>query len=216
MAKKYTGKELEVKREIDRINRQIRKAFTTFGADSRLAQQYETLLYGGKRGGETIAQMRGKGFEGVRYTKEGIPQISASKGAIWEFSNISAFQKQLKILGKQQTVKQTQKAMIAAYETRTGEKVSGRGKIKYVIEEEKKRYTTNEKVFQAQLAKLYEIEKKRGVKLKATDDLKKISKGHWTSEGELAAMIRIVNDAIRAEEEDNLEIIKDKFGENQW
>ena len=217
MSKKYTGKELAVKREIDRINRQIRQAFTKLGADSRLAQQYETLLYGGeKKKTESISDMRGKGFQGVRYTKEGIPQISASAGAIWEFANITSFQKQLQILGKQQTVKQAQQAMIAAYETRTGEKVSGRGAIKYAIEEEKKRYSTNEKIFHAQLEKLYKIEKKRGVKLKATDDLKQISKGRWTSEGELAAMIRIVNDAIRADEEDNIEIIRDKFGENQW
>ena len=59
MAKKYTGKELEVKREIDRINRQIRQAFTKLGADSRLAQQYETLLYGGeKKRTESISDMR--------------------------------------------------------------------------------------------------------------------------------------------------------------
>lgn len=213
MAKKYTGKELEVKREIDRINRQIRKAFTTFGADSRLAQQYETLLYGGKRGGETIAQMRGKGFEGVRYTKEGIPQISASKGAIWEFANITAFQKQLKILGKQQTVQSTQAAMLKAYETRTGKTVKGRQAVKAALQEETKHYEEMEKTFSGQLAKLYEIEKKRGVKLKAHEDIKALSKGRWTSETDMQKMQEILQKAI---EDENAEIIKDKFGENQW
>ena len=75
MATKLTGKELEIKREIDRINRQIRQAYTKLGKESRLALQYETLLYGGvKKKKETISDMRGKGFEGVRYTKEGSPK----------------------------------------------------------------------------------------------------------------------------------------------
>ena len=213
MAKKFTGKELAVKREIDRINRQIRQAYTKFGADSRLAQQYETLLYGGNRGGETIAHMRGKGFEGVRYTKEGIPQISASAGAIWEFANISAYQKQLKILGKQQTVKSAQSAMVKAFETRTGQTVKGRQAMQAAIQEEKKRYSESEKAFSGQLAKLYEIEKKRGVRLKAHDDIKALSKGRWTSESDMQKMTEILNKAI---EDENAEIIRDKFGENQW
>lgn len=213
MSNKYTGKELAVKREIDRINRQIRQAFIKFGADSRLAQQYETLLYGGKRGGETIAHMRGKGFEGVRYTKEGIPQISASKAAIWEFANISAFEKQLKILGKQQTVQSTQKAMIKAYEKRTGQHVKGRTAMQAALSEEIQRYQESEKAFSGQLAKLYEIEKKRGVRLKAHEDIKAMSKGRWTSESDMQKMREILDKAI---EDENAEIIRDKFGENQW
>lgn len=213
MSKKYTGKELAVKREIDRVNRQIRQAFTKFGADSRLAQQYETLLYGGQRGGETIAHMRGKGFEGVRYTKEGIPQISASKAAIWEFANISAYEKQLKILGKQQTVQTTQKAMIKAYEKRTGQNVKGRTAMQAALTEEKQRYQESEKAFSGQLAKLYEIEKKRGVRLKAHEDIKALSKGRWTSESDMQKMREILDRAI---EDENAEIIRDKFGENQW
>lgn len=210
---KYTGKELAVKREIDRINRQIRQAYTKFGSESRLAQQYETLLYGGQRGGETIAHMRGKGFEGVRYTKEGIPQISASKAAIWEFANISAYEKQLKILGKQQTVQTTQKAMIKAYEKRTGQRIKGRAAMQAALSEEKQRYQESEKAFSGQLAKLYEIEKKRGVRLKAHEDIKALSKGRWTSESDMQKMREILDKAI---EDENAEIIKDKFGENQW
>lgn len=213
MSKKYTGKELAVKREIDRVNRQIRQAFTKFGADSRLAQQYETLLYGGNRGGETIAHMRGKGFEGVRHTKEGIPQISASAAAIWEFANISAYEKQLKILGKQQTVQTTQKAMIKAYEKRTGQRVKGRTAMQAALTEEKQRYQESEKAFSGQLAKLYEIEKKRGVRLKAHEDIKALSKGRWTSESDMQKMREILDKAI---EDENAEIIRDKFGENQW
>lgn len=210
---KYTGKELEIKREIDRINRQIRQAYTKLGSDSRLAMQYETLLYGGIRGGESVSDMRGKGFEGVRYTKDKIPQISVSKAAIWDFANISAYQKQLKILGKQQTVQSAQKAMVKAYETRTGQQVKGRQAMKAALQEEQKRYTESEKAFSGQLAKLYEIEKKRGVRLKAHDDIKALSKGRWTSDDDMKKMREIVEKAI---EDENAEIVRDKFGENQW
>ena len=214
MAKKYTGKELEVKREIDRINRQIRKAFTTFGADSRLAKQYETLLYGGeKKKNETISDIRGKGFTGVRITKEGIPQISASAGAIWDFANITKFEKQLKILGSQQTVQSAQKAMIKAYEMRTGKTVKGRQATQAALQEEKERYETLENTFSGQMAKVYEIQRKRGVRLKAVEDIKALSKGRWTSEKDLQKMVDI---AQRVIEEENAEIISDKFGENQW
>ena len=211
---RYKGKELAVKREIDRINRQIRQAYTKLGKESRLAQQYETLLYGGEKPrGETIAQMRGKGFEGVRYTKEGIPQISSSKAAIWDFANITAFEKQLKILGKQQTVQQAQKAMIKAYEARTGQTVKGRTATKAAVQQEIERYNQTEKAFTGQLAKLYEIERKRGVRLKAHEDIKQLSKGRWTSDNDLLKMQEIVQKAI---EDENAEIIRDKFGENQW
>lgn len=210
---KYTGKELEIKREIDRINRQIRQAYTKLGKESRLFMQYDTLLYGGIRGGESVSHMRGKGFEGVRYTKEGIPQISVSKAAIWDFANISAYQKQLKILGKQQTVQAAQKAMVKAYETRTGQQVKGRQATQAALQDELERYTESEKAFSGQLAKLYEIEKKRGVRLKAHDDIKALSKGRWTSAEDLQKMREIVEKAI---EDENAEIVRDKFGENQW
>lgn len=214
MATKLSGKELEIKREIDRINRQIRQAYTKLGADSRLAQQYETLLYGGQqRKGETISDMRGKGFEGVRYTKEGIPQISASKAAIWDFANVTAYEKQLKILGKQQTVQAAQSAMIKAYEKRTGITVKGRAATKAALQAENERYAETEKAFRGQLAKLYEIERKRGVRLKAHEDIKALSKGRWTSDTDFAKMQAIVEKAI---EDENAEIIRDKFGENQW
>lgn len=214
MATKYTGKELTVKREIDRINRQIRQAYTKFGKESRLAQQYETLLYLGQKGraGNTpIAQMMYG--EGVRYTKEGIPQIRASKQAITEFANISYYEKQLKILGRQQTVQQAQTAIVKAYEAKTGQKVKGRAATKAAIEQEIQAYKESEKAFANGLSKLYEIEKKRGIRLKAHEDIKKLSKGLWTSQDDFEKMNQILEKALQ---EDNAQIVGDVFAQNQW
>ena len=126
---------------------------------------------------------------------------------------MTAYEKQLKILGKQQTVQAAQSAMIKAYEKRTGITVKGRDATKAALQEENERYEEAEKAFRGQLAKLYEIERKRGVRLKAHEDIKSLSKGRWTSEADFAKMQEIVEKAI---EDENAEIIRDKFGENQW
>lgn len=207
---KYTGKELQVKREIDRINRQIRQAFTKFGAESRLAQQYETLLY---LGDNSISSMRGRKFEGVRRTKDNIPQISASKSAIWDFANITAYQNQLKILGRQQTVQKAKTAMIKAYEERTGQTIKGRKAEKEALQSELERYERNEVAFDKAMQKIYEIEKKRGVRLKAHEDIKKLSKGRWTSDDDFKKMQEIAENAVNDE---NAEIVKDVFAQHQW
>lgn len=105
-----SAEQWNTKREIDRINRQIKQAYTKFGADSRLAKQYETIL-------------------------------------------------------------------------------------------------------QDYLSQLYEYEKKNGVKLQAVQKIKDLSKGRWTSHGELAAMIATAKNAII---EENKKIVEDVFSQNQW
>ena len=213
---KYTGKELQIKREIDRINRQIRQAYKKFGKDSRLYQQYETLLYPSKEQRKNaISTMRGKNFEGVRHTKEGIAQISASKWAIWEFSNLTYYENQLKMLGRMQTVESAQKSMIRAYTERTGQKVKTRAEIKAALGAEVKRYETMEKAFEVGMDKLYAIERERGVRLKAKEDIKKLSKGRWTSEDDFKKMQEILEDALN-KDKNELEVVQDVFTKNQW
>ena len=49
--------------------------------------------------------------------------------------------------------------------------------------------------------------------MKAHEDIKALSKGRWTSESDMQKMREILEKAI---EDENAEIIRDKFGENQW
>lgn len=209
------------KREIDRINRQIKQAFTKFGADSRLAKQYTVLL----QGSETrmlegsISKLRalnrrtGQTEPIMRYTKDGIPQISTGKTVLEEFANISSMQNQLKNLGRMQTVQTAQRQMIEAYEHRTGKKVKGRAGKEIAIREELKQYRTDEIIMRDYLSQLYEYERKNGVKLQAVQEIKELSKGRWTSRGELAAMIATAQNTIRAEKK---QIVEDVFAQNQW
>ena len=209
------------KREIDRINRQIKQAFTKFGADSRLAKQYATILQGSETHilRDSLAQQQALNMRTghtepiIRYTKDGIPQISTGKATLNEFSNISSMQSQLKNLGRMQTVQTAQRQMISAYEQKTGKKVKGRAMKETAIREELKQYVTAETLLKDYLTQLYEYEKKHGVKLQAVQEIKSLSKGRWTSQGELAAMIATARNAIRTEEK---KIVDDVFSQNQW
>lgn len=216
-----SAEQWETKREIDRINRQIKQAFTKFGADSRLAKQYQTILQGSESrilrdslSNQQALNMRtGQTEPIVRYTKDGIPQISTGKATLNEFTKISSMQAQLKNLGRMQTVQTAQRQMIQAYEQRTGQKVKGRAGKEIAIREELKQYQTDETILRDYLAQLYEYERKNGVKLQAVQEIKDMSKGRWTSQGELSAMIATARNAIRAE---NKQIVDDVFSQNQW
>lgn len=216
-----SAEQWETKREIDRINRQIKQAFTKFGADSRLAKQYQTILQGSESrilrdslSNQQALNMRtGQTEPIVRYTNDGIPQISTGKATLNEFTKISSMQAQLKNLGRMQTVQTAQRQMIQAYEQRTGQKVKGRAGKEIAIREELKQYQTDETILRDYLAQLYEYERKNGVKLQAVQEIKDMSKGRWTSQGELSAMIATARNAIRAE---NKQIVDDVFSQNQW
>lgn len=216
-----SAEQWETKREIDRINRQIKQAFTKFGADSRLVKQYQTILQGSESrilrdslSNQQALNMRtGQTEPIVRFTKDGIPQISTGKATLNEFTKISSMQAQLKNLGRMQTVQTAQRQMIQAYEQRTGQKVKGRAGKEIAIREELKQYQTDETILRDYLAQLYEYERKNGVKLQAVQEIKDMSKGRWTSQGELSAMIATARNAIRAE---NKQIVDDVFSQNQW
>lgn len=211
----------QTKREIDRINRQIKQAFRKFGADSRLAKQYATILQGSEQrilrdslsNQQAINMRTGRTEPIIRYTQEGIPQIGTGKATLNEFTKISSMQAQLKNLGRMQTVQTAQRQMIQAYEQRTGQKVKGRAGKEIAIRDELEQYQTDEKVLRDYLAQLYEYEKKNGVKLKAVQEIKDMSKGRWTSRGELAAMITTAQNAVRTEKK---QIVEDVFSQNQW
>lgn len=217
------AQEWMIKREIDRVNRQIKQAFTKLGAESRLAKQYAVLLQGSETkptedsllNRMVMDHRTGEMRPLIRLTAGDIPQISTGKAAIGEFRDITEMRKKLNLLGRQQTVQAAQKAMIKAYERKTGQKVKTRKEQKEAIEAEVSSYKTAETTFNSQMFELYEIRKRRGIELQAIQDIRKLSKGRWTSDTELRAMQAIAEKAIRedggaAVDED------DVFAKNQW
>lgn len=217
-----SAQDMIIKREIDRINRQIKQAFTKMGSESRLAKQYGTLIMGSEKeiaedsllNRYTLDRRTGQQKPLIRLNKNGIPQISTGKSAIAEFRDITEMQKKLRLLGRQQTVQAAQKAMIKAYEKQSGMKVRTKAEQREAIASELKRYQSSQTIFNGQLMQLYEIRKRRGIELQAIQDIKKISKGRWTSDEELKAMQEIAEKAI--EEDGGAAAEGDVFAKNQW
>lgn len=217
-----SAQDMIIKREIDRVNRQIKQAFTKLGSESRLAKQYGTLIMGSEKeiaedsllNRYTLDRRTGQQKPLIRLDKNGIPQISTGKSAIAEFRDITEMQKKLRLLGRQQTVQAAQKAMIRAYEKQSGMKVRTRAEQREAIASEVKRYQLSQTIFNGQLMQLYEIRKRRGIELQAIQDIKKISKGRWTSDEELKAMQEIAEKAI--EEDGGAAAEGDVFAKNQW
>lgn len=217
------AQEWMIKREIDRVNRQIKQAFTRLGAESRLAKQYAVLLQGSETkpmedsllNRMVMDRRTGEMRPLIRLAAGDIPQISTGKAAIGEFRDITEMRKKLNLLGRQQTVQAAQKAMIKAYERKTGQKVRTRKEQQEAIEAEVSSYKTAEATFNSQMFELYEIRKRRGVELQAIQDIRKLSKGRWTSDAELRAMQAIAEKAIR---EDGGAAVdeEDVFARNQW
>lgn len=197
MATKLTPEQQAIDRELSRINRQIRQAFTKLGKDSRLAQQYETLLYskqsGSKHGKDKTAPASYKDL--VRYDKNGVPQLSRSKSSIRLVQTGGAAQAIIN-LGRMQTVQQAEAAMIKAFEKRTGQKVKGAKSKRAAVKDEAEHYLKIGSRLQGALHELYRIEQDRGVKFKSHDDIKKLSKGRWTSEKDLQEMISIAEKTV--------------------
>lgn len=230
MAKKSRFESAEqwmLKREIDRINRQIKQAFTKLGSESRLAKQYETILLGSEKAATRDSLMHRKALNLrtgnleplIRQTKEGIPQISTGKASLMEFGTITAMQKQLKMLGRMQTVQNAQKQMVSAWETKKGLErgtLKTREQKKQAIYEELEEYKASEQFRGTFLQPLYDYEKKHGVKLKALQEIRDKSKGRWTSKEEYAELKVIAMQANEDIKNERAEIIRDVFGQNQW
>lgn len=202
MAAKLTPEQQAIDRELNRINRQIRQAFRQLGAESRLAKQYEVLLTGYNDKGRNVnknAPMQQGGAESMlRYTKEGIPQLSRSSRNIRSIQ-AGAIANSIMQLGRMQTVSQAKKASIAAYEKRTGQKVKTAKEKQAAFEAEKKRYTEMQGALGKALTEMYKIERERGVKFKNHDEIKNLSKGRWTSDKDLEKMIELAQDTVSNE-----------------
>lgn len=199
MASKLTKEQQNIDREINRINRQIRQAFTILGKESRLAKQYETILSGYSEGGKQINKDAPMQYDKMlRYTNAGIPQLSRSKKTI-EMIRTGSIGNTLIQLGRQQTVQKAQKAMVKAYEKRTGKKVKGKAAAKVAVESEVNLYNKTQNRMSSALMEMYRIERERGVKFKNHDEIKKLSKGRWTSQEDLDKMISLAEEAVQNE-----------------
>lgn len=183
----------EIDNEIKRINRQITQAAKVFGKDSRLYQQYESILF--PRSGTGI----GQGLL-TRENKSGIIQISRSKRSLQEIADISNYQRGLDQLSRMQTVQQAKEKMIEKYTERTGITVKTAAEKKEAIQAEIENYQTIQAVLADKLHIIYQLEDEMGgLKTVGHTMIEEMSKGHWNSTKELKDMIEVANKTIAGE-----------------
>lgn len=187
-------------REISRINRQIRQAYKTFGSEGRLPEQYATILGTSEKGSlQSIGPDKGI----VRYDKNGIPQISRSAANLNIINVNKAGRRQIKQIGRMQTVQDAKNAMVTAYEKRTGQTVGkSRAARKAAVQAEIDYYMQNQANLAKSLHQMYKLEDQRGgIRFKAHDEIKMMSKGHWTSADTLKEMQQKVDAVLKGEDQ---------------
>lgn len=201
MASKMSPEMAAIDREISRINRQIRQAYKTFGSDGRLSEQYATLL--GTRARGSLRSVAAETAGIIREGKDGIPQISRSKKALNIYQASKPAQRAIKQLSRMQTVQAAKAAMVKAYEKRTGETVGkSRAANKAAFEAELKDYQQKQVNFNNTRLQMYALEKKKGgIRFKAHDEIKMMSKGRWTSAETLKEMQEKVDAVLRGEDQ---------------
>lgn len=197
--KGITADELQVMKEIQRINFQMRSAAKEFGMNSRLYQQYESLLFPRSNTGLGSGRMH-------RHMKSGVVQLRTDKAAIKQYV-LGDYRRDLKQLGQMQTVGQTKKNMLEAYQARNPkvdpESLKTRAGRKAAIEEEKK-YDQGlfDQVSQF-LDLYYKLEDKllpTGGEFATHQQLRDISRGHWSSYDELRQMLDVAKKELEAEQ----------------
>lgn len=189
--KGITAEELIILREVERINYQIRQAASQLGKNSRLYQQYESVLTPRNRPGLVHGLM-------AAHNKAGVLQLSIKKKDIKQYV-LGSYDRDLKQLGKMPTIGQVKKEMVQAYEARTGAKVKTRKDRKAAYETEKKFDQALFDQLTELLGRYYELEKKQGVEFTSHQKLRDLSKGIFTSQGDLKEMLQTVSDELEKE-----------------
>lgn len=196
--KGMTADELKVLREIERINYQIRSAAKEFGMNSRLYQQYETMLF--PRSGTGLGSGRMH-----RHMESGVVQLRTDKAALSQYV-LGSYQRDLKQLSRMQTVGQVKENMVQAYQARNPKidpnSLKTRAGRRAAIEEEKKYDQGLFDTVSQYLDLYYKLENEilpMGGEFVSHAKLRELTKGHWSSYDELQRMIDTVKNEMEQE-----------------
>lgn len=183
---------------IKRINRKI-AGIAKLGSESRQYQQIMTVL--GDDAERSWGTMSG---EMTLQNKKGYLQLSRSKAALGLYS-LDQYQRALRQIDRMQSASAARKAMIEAYKARTGIKVKTKAEKEAAVQAELLWYQQMQGKLERALMEMYRIEAERSIYFEGHREIKKKSKGRWTSSEELEEMLDI---AQRIANEEDQRIIK--------
>ena len=183
--------------QIRRINRKI-AAIAELGTESRQYQQIATIFGETSKRGEYLSWGT-LGGEMTLRIKDGVLQLSRTKQALGMYS-LSEYQRVLRQIDRLQSAAKAKKAMVKAFEQRTGIKARTKAEQAAAVAEEVSHYQSIQKRLEQAIGELYRIEKERGIRFEAHSELQKKSKGRWTSEKTLQEMLDSVDAVLNGED----------------
>lgn len=205
--KGLTQSQKEMDRIVKALNSKIIKIAKEYGTDSRAYQQIYEILSGYNAAG----RMRNR-FNilsgGFTREKDGVIQISRSRKALADLE-IKQYMKALKRVAQLPSAAEIKKNIVNAWkeahatiDPKTGEKKLpkvSRADANQIVQDAMKADKTIASRLEAALAEVYKLQSKYGYEFKEMADIKKLSRGRFTSTEDLEKMIAAAEEIARNE-----------------
>lgn len=205
--KGLTQSQKEMDRVVKALNSKISKIAKEYGTDSRAYQQIYEILSGYNAAGK----MRNR-FSilsgGFTREKDGVIQISRSRKALADLE-IKQYMNALKRVAQLPSAAEIKKNIVNAWkeahakiDPKTGEKklpkVSREG-ANQIVQDSMKADKTIARRLETALAEIYKLQSKYGYEFKGMADIKRLSRGRFTSAEDLEKMIAAAEEILRNE-----------------
>lgn len=214
----------EMDRAVKAINAKIQKIAKTFGTSSRQYRQIEEILTGYDSSGRQRNRFSILSVSGIR-EKDGVIQLSRSRKALAELE-ISSYNKALQRVAKLPSAASTIRKIAKAHEAeqlsqmeqaykeahggaepsdRERRKMERQAKLSKADAAAFAKETVAEDIrlgdrLEQALARLYRLQEEQGVEFTAITEIRKLSRGQWTSHEDLLRMLEIAENAIKSED----------------
>lgn len=197
-SKKLTPAQKEMDNFVKRLNSKITKIAKEFGTDSRAYQQIYEILSGMNAAGKRTNRFSILSGGYTRETDQGIIQVSRSVKSLANME-IKQYLRALNRVAKLPTASQIKKNIVASYEKANQTKVKGKEAKAVVVQEAMAADKTIAKRLENALQAVYNLQQKYGYEFKAMQDIKKMSRGRYTSTEDLEKMIAAAEEIQRNE-----------------
>lgn len=196
--KDLTPAQREMDKIVKKLNTKITKIAKEFGTESRAYQQIYEILSGYNAAGKKTNRFSLLSGGYTRETDTGIIQVSRSAKALANYE-IKQYLKALQRVEQLPTAAQIKKSIVASYEKANNTKVKGKAAKEAVVQEAMQTDRTIAARLESALAAVYKLQQKYGYEFKAMQDIKKLSKGRFTSKEDLEKMIAAAEEIQRNE-----------------
>ena len=206
--KGLTQSQKEMDKLVKALNTKISKIAKEYGTDSRAYQQIYEILSGYNAAGRMKNRFSVLSGGFTRETESGVIQISRSRKALANLE-IKQYLSALKRVAQLPSAASIRKNIVEAWkeahattDPKTGKKKLpkvSRADAQQIVQESMKADKSIAKRLEAALAEVYKLQSKYGYEFKEMADIKKLSRGRFTSAEDLEKMIAAAEEIARNE-----------------